>query len=171
MTTKQSHSISLGLPSLPETDNVELFQSLVPIYNAIKGTMSAVDAYTGNQLVTSDEYATTDPFGHLLAQKGSILFVKASEAITLGHVVNLWDSSGLKVRKATSTNLPDAIALSGAVTGDTIPVCLFGLCGVFAGLTIGALYYPTATAGVISTTVLGSSIGKALSSSTLWFRP
>jgi len=172
MSTRQSHSISLGLAAVPDVDDPALFQAMMPVYNAIRNTMSAVDTYTGNSLVSNDEYATIDPYSHLLVQKGTIFFCKASETITVGHAVNIWDSSGARVRKATSTNLPDAIALASAVAvGDTIPVCLFGLISVLSGLTAGAYYYPTATPGVISTTVLGNKIGKALSSSTLWFNP
>jgi len=172
MSTRQSYSISLGLAAVPDVDDPVIFQAMMPVYNAIKNTMSALDTYTGNALVTADEYQTIDPYSHLLVQKGTIFFCKASEAISAGHAVNIWDSSGARVRKATSTNLPDAIALAGAVAaGEVIPVCLFGLVTALSGLTVGANYYPTATPGVISTTVLGNKIGKALSSSTLWFNP
>ncbi len=170
-TNRPSYSVNLGLSALPEVDNPELFNALSPIYNAIRNTMYAVDAYTGNSLLSKDEYAGADPYTNLLVQRTSILLVKASEAITVGHAVNLWSSSGLRARKATNTNTPDAMALATAAIGDVIPVCLFGLVTVLGGLTEGAAYYPTATPGVISTTVLGTKIGKALAANALWFAP
>lgn len=174
-TNRQSYSVNLGLPSLPETENQEIFSALIPLYNSIRTVMSALDAYTGNQLVTKDEFKDVNPAGQLLVQKQCVLYVKATETITAGNVVNLYNSSGLAVRKATaSTPLPPrGVALASAVTGETIPVCLFGLITGYAGLVPGSVYYLSDTAGNMGTTAGTTSytIGYAISTSQLWFSP
>jgi hypothetical protein len=61
MSNKPSASINLGLSAIPEVDSPELYGSLVPVYNALRKIMYALDAYTGNSLVTPDEYKEVNP--------------------------------------------------------------------------------------------------------------
>lgn len=44
----QQLSFNLGLASIPETTNVEMFPEILRLYNAIKITATQLDLYTGN---------------------------------------------------------------------------------------------------------------------------
>ena len=173
MPTKPSMSINLGLALTPEVDSPELYSSLLPVYNAIRNVMYAVDAYTGNGLTTADEYSQINPTSQLLLQKTAVLYVQASEAISVGHMVNLWNSGGLRARKATNgVSRCHAYALASASgAGVFIPVCFFGLCTQVGSLTAGTEYYLSSTPGLVTSTVTAQRIGVALDSSKLWFTP
>lgn len=172
MATKPSMSINLGLPAAPEVDSPELYGALLPIYNAVKNTMYAVDNYTGNNLITSEEYSQVNAYGQLLSQKTAVLYVKLTDTVSAGHVINLWNSGGLRARKATGgSNRAHAFAVAAGVPGNTIPVCLFGLCTIIGGLTPGTEYYLSGTAGQITPTATYHRVGMAIGPNHLWFSP
>jgi hypothetical protein len=78
-----------------------------------------------------------------------------SENITAGQMINIHDSSGAKVRKASNTSYALRVmgyATSTALSGNSVTVNLReGLSSDQSGLTIGAKYY-LGTAGAITTT-------------------
>jgi hypothetical protein len=165
-------SINLGLPSAPEVDSPELYGALMPVYNAIKNTMYAVDAYTGNSLINEEEYSEVNAYGQLLLQKTAVLFVKLTETVLAGHMINLWNSGGLRARKATGgSNRAHGFAAAGGSAGDTIPVSLFGLCTLIGGLTPGTEYYLSGSAGQITTSASYHRVGMAVGPNHLWFSP
>lgn len=172
MSTKPSASINLGLSAIPEVDSPELYGALVPVYSAIRNIMYALDSYTGNTLITPNEYAEVNRSSQLLAQKTAVLYVKLSEDVHVGHMINLWNSGGLVARKAAGgTYRAHAFALATGLVGETIPVCMFGLCQAISGLTPGTEYYLSGTAGLITPSATYQRIGVALDTNKLWFTP
>lgn len=105
----------------------------------------------------------------------------ASENIAAGDLINYHDSSGVKIRKADATSAGKPAqgfvlsAISSAASGTVYPeeAVITGL----SGLTIGARYFLSTTAGAITTTAPSSSgqvvqeVGYALSATELLFRP
>lgn len=172
MANRPSMSINLGIPATPDTDSPELYAALQYVYSALRNLGYALDGYTGNTPVTPEEYSQVNAFGHLQVQKTAVMYVKLTEDISLGKMVNLYNSGGIKGRKAIVSSQPcHAFSLDSGVIGDTIPVCLFGLCLVIAGLTPGTIYYQSGTAGLITATVTAQKIGIALDTDKLWFNP
>lgn len=134
--------------------------------------MSALDSYTGNSLVTRDDYSKVDSFQQLMVQKTAVIYVEAAVDLSAGHVVNIYNSPVIKARKAQSGSYRcDGYAVASGSAGDKIPVCLFGACSLISGMTVGADYYLSTTAGQITTSVTSQRIGKALTASLLWFTP
>lgn len=133
------------------------------------------DDGTGDSLKTGGD-KINDNFDELY---GATL--TASEDIAAGDFVNIHDSSGAKVRKADATDdtrpvdgyAPAAIltAASGAV------VCPGKRITGLSGLTPGADYWLSETAGAITATAPSSSgnrvqfVGKAVSATELFFHP
>jgi hypothetical protein len=105
----------------------------------------------------------------------------ASEALTGGQVVNIWSSSGAKVRKANATDdskPAHGFVLANVSSSATATVYLPGQ--VITGLTSltpGATYYLDTTGGAITATQPSTSgnlvqrVGMALSATTLLFQP
>jgi len=172
MSARPSMSINLGLSASPEVDSPELYGALMPLYNAVRNTMYAVDSYTGNTLITPDEYTQVNAFGQLLLQKTAILFVKLSEPVSVGHLINLHNSGGLRARKAVGgTSRVHAFATASGSTGETVPICFFGMCQNIGGLTAGTEYYLSTTAGLVTPTATYQRVGIALDTQKLWFTP
>lgn len=172
MASRPSLSINLGLPAVPEVDTPELYGALLPVYNAIKNAMYAVDSYTGNTQISESEYSQVNAYGQLLLQKSAVLYVMLTEDIGAGLMVNLHSASGLRARKATGgSNRAHAFAVASGLAGSVIPVCLFGLCSNLAGLTPGTDYYLSSTPGMITTSTSHHRIGMAVGTNQLWFSP
>lgn len=106
----------------------------------------------------------------------------ASEALSAGDLVNVWDDAGTaKMRKADADTISKKAhgfvkdAVSSGATGKIYPEenVITGL----SGLTIGATYFLSQTAGGVTTTaptganVISQSVGYALSATELLFRP
>lgn len=172
MANRPSMSINLGLPVAPEVDSPELYASLMGVYSAIRNVMYALDTYTGNSLVTAEEYSQINAFSQMHTQKTAVVYVKLTEDVLAGHMINLHNSGGLRARKAivTSQRCHGFAVASGSI-GDHIPVCLMGACTLISGLTIGTEYYMSSTPGQIQTTATAQRLGVALSGNVLWFTP
>lgn len=172
MSSRPSYSINLGLPAIPEVEDQNLYMALLPIYSALRNVMGAIDQYTGNGFISSSEYSKVAATGYATIQKTSVVFVKLTEDVSAGHMINLWNSGGLRARKAASgsTRCHGFAAVSGK-SGETIPVSLLGLCTSVSGLTPGTEYYLSATAGLVTPTVTSQRLGIALAPTQLWFTP
>lgn len=117
----------------------------------------------------------------LAATGAAPTMLTADEAIAAGDFVNIHASSGAKIRKADAsddTRPADAFApaaIAGAASGTVLMPgqVLTGL----AGLTPGADYWLSETAGLITATQptttgnLVQKVGKALSATELFFSP
>lgn len=173
MAAKPSSSINLGLQPTPEVDSPELYGALTPLYNAVRNIAYGVDAYTGNTLITSNEYNQVNSISQLLSQKTAVMYIKAFEDIKAGHIVSIINNAGIpEARKALgNTYFPHAFAVDDAAAGQHLPICFFGLCQTIGGLTPGVEYYISATAGVVTNATTYRRVGVALGSNLLWFNP
>lgn len=107
--------------------------------------------------------------------------VTTSEAVSAGNLINIWDSTGAKARKAdASTNGKAAIGfvLAGATSGGSALVYFEGTISGLSGLVPGASYFLSATTpGAITNTAPTASgqvvqyVGTALSATELSFEP
>ena len=105
----------------------------------------------------------------------------ASEALTAGNYVNLWNDAGtLKVRKAdatTSGKYADGFVLAAVTQGNNATVYLEGTNTQLSGLTAGSQYYLATTAGGGTATAPSASgnvvqrLGKAFSATEIGFEP
>lgn len=100
----------------------------------------------------------------------------ATEDLTAGDLVNLYESSGLKVRKANATDATkpaDGFVKKDVANGDEALVqTLDGYINDYSsGLTVAVEYYLSTTGGAVTATAPSSSgnimqrVGKAVSSS------
>lgn len=172
MSNKPSLSINLGLPAVPEISQEDMVGPITNIHNAIRNVMYAVDAYTGNDLIAKDEYAQVSPYARLTSYKTEVLFLKLTEQVTQGDMINIWNSGGARGRKALGgTSRAHAFAMATGDVGDTIPVCLSGLCAYIGGLTPGTDYHLAGTAGMITNVTTYHRVGFAVGPNHLWFSP
>lgn len=105
--------------------------------------------------------------------------VTASETLTAGDLVNLWDDSGtIKARKADASNgrRADGFAIAGITSGASGTIYFEGSNTGVSGLTLGAVYY-LSTSGAISATAPSTTghivqeVGKARGAAALVFEP
>jgi hypothetical protein len=106
--------------------------------------------------------------------------ITTSEALAAGDMVNVWNSTGLKSRKADATTVgkeANGFVIAAFGSGASATVFFEGTVSGLTGLTIGARYYLNTTAGTITATPLTGSgnvhqyIGTALSATELTFEP
>lgn len=83
------------------------------------------------------------------------IILEASEALTAGNLVNMWDDAGTaKLRKADADALAkkaDGMVLSSFSSGATATAYKDGKITGLSGLTVGADYYLSTTAGGLTT--------------------
>lgn len=106
------------------------------------------------------------------------MWVTSSEALSAGNFVNLYDSAGIKVRKA---NAGSALAAHGFVldsvaSGASVKVYFHGPNTACSGLTVGPQWLSTVAGGSSSTYPTSAGqivqvIGIALNSTTVLFQP
>ncbi|WP_254509873.1 hypothetical protein [Anatilimnocola floriformis] len=107
--------------------------------------------------------------------------IVASEALSAGNLINVYNNAGtLNMRKADATTAgkeANGFVLSSVSSSATGTAYFEQLITGLSGLTVGAQYYLSTTAGTPSTTVPSTSgnivqkIGRALSATELLFMP
>ena len=106
--------------------------------------------------------------------------ITASGSLAAGDLVNIFDSSGVKARKAdasTSGKEADGFVLDAFSDTTSAIVYFEGKITGLTGLTIGARYYLSATAGLATATAPSGSgqvvqyIGRAISATEISFEP
>lgn len=104
--------------------------------------------------------------------------ITASEALAAGDLVNIWDNTGAKVRKADATTAgkeAHGFVLSAVSNGNPATVYFEGSNTAMSGLTPGVQFLAT-TAGTTSTTAPSASgnvvqrVGFAVSATTMNFQ-
>lgn len=99
-----------------------------------------------------------------------------SATVSAGQLVNLYTNAGVLNAKVADSSIAntyaDGFVESAVTSGSTGTVRLLGRNIFLSALTPGATYY-LSTAGAISTTPGANSqiVGKALSTTELWFNP
>ncbi len=132
---------------------------------------------TGNQLatvayvlsvvtggtVTFSQQSVTGVLGETVALRGLVYF-KASDQRWWNVDADL---------SATYFDVQMGICLTAGIAGGATTVATSGLCTGFTGLTAGAMYYASNTAGAISTTpgTAKVAVGVAISTTTLYLNP
>lgn len=160
-------SVNLGLDLLPNIKGGEAAYDIGKLYTAVKLLASALDDYTGALGADSDTKASAD-VSYFLLQRQSRLYRKAAVAIAAGQTVSL-NSSGDFVLGTVGTVIgwcPAAIAAGAYGEARCLGVCLS-----IGGLTPGAAYYASATAGAVTSTPTAQKIGIALAATKLLFNP
>jgi hypothetical protein len=107
--------------------------------------------------------------------------ITTSEALAAGDFVNIWNSTGIKARKADATTAgkkADGFVLAAVLSGASATVYLPGSINTaVSGLTAGADQFLNTTAGGRTETAPSASgnvaqlLGKALSSTSMYFHP
>jgi hypothetical protein len=107
--------------------------------------------------------------------------VIASEALSAGNLVNVWDNAGtLNARKADATTEgkeADGFVIAAFASSASAVVYFEGRITGLTGLTVGARYYMSDTAGAVTETPVSGSgkvhqyIGKALTATEINFEP
>ena len=109
-----------------------------------------------------------------------VITIEASENLTAGDFVNLWDSSGIKARKADATTAgkeAHGFVLSAVTSGNNATVYVSGENTQLTGLTVGADQFLSTTAGgrtetaPTTATQVCQYIGVAYSATAMVFRP
>ncbi len=109
-----------------------------------------------------------------------VLSVTASENLSAGNLVNLWNDGGtLKVRKADASGgfskKCDGFVKDSVSTGQSVNVYFTGKITGLSGLTIGSRYWLSATPGGVTTTIpttsgyIAQCVGKAISATEIVF--
>lgn len=163
----QQLSLDLQLDIMPTTQDKDNLYDIAKLYNAVKLVASALDSYTGILGAEPEDYASADT-RFITIQNMARLYRKAAVAISGGNTVSL-NSSGEYILGTIGTVVgwaPSAIA-----AGSYGEVKLLGLCPNIGGLTPGAAYYASATAGLVTATVTAQKIGIALASTRMMFNP
>ena len=110
-----------------------------------------------------------------------VIVAAASENLSAGNVVNLWNDAGtLKVRKADASGgvAKKAVGFvkSAVSSGSSATVYISGTVTGLSGLTVGANYYLSATPGGVTTTIpttaghIAQYVGIATSTTELSFK-
>lgn len=139
-------------------------------------------ATTGiNKTVLTDGTGRLDASIMPVGVGADTLSVVASEILAAGDIVSIWNNAGTaNVRKADGTAEGKEVhgfVLSGFAASATALVYNEGKITGLSGLTIGARYYMTTTAGTISATAPAAAgnvsqfVGVAISATTLNFEP
>lgn len=107
--------------------------------------------------------------------------IASSENLVASDIVNIHDSTGAKVRKADASGGVAKMGVGFILTSVTSPAAALvykeGTITGLSGLTIGARYYLSTTAGLITTTAPTTAghivqyIGYAISATELIFEP
>lgn len=144
--------------------------------NANAASAGSVDA---GKLVKLDAGGKIDPT--MLPVGPETRSMVASENLSAGDVVNLWNDAGtIKMRRADADNgrAIDGFVVAAVANGATGTVNIEeGVITGLDGLTIGAIYWLSTTAGALTVTaptgtgVLAQIAGKALSASEFLFKP
>jgi hypothetical protein len=181
----QEYSTNLGLTVLPELEQKKdpaVYGEIFRLRSALRILQGALDSYTGALSTELQYQPVTSPASSIKVQNISRVYVEATEAIAYGEIANLWNSAGLKVRKASAGlgvgfNCRAYCNTTGGVAiGDFGEFILLGNLPS-SGVTPGAEYFMSTTAGLITSTApaavgnIYQRIGFGLDSNNIWFNP
>lgn len=174
------YSTNLNLSAAPQfdqSDSPEIYVDAQKVRNAMKVLQAALDLYTGALGEPQTNWPTVSPAAWNRLARLTRTYGQATEAIAVGAAVNFYNNAGaLGVRNASASAAGKqchAYASAAVASGAYGEFIQQGACLLLTGLTIGATYYLSNTAGAFSTTtgVISQKVGYALNSTTLIFRP
>lgn len=172
-------SINTGLPNIPDPADPADFAEFARIYNAIRNTAIALDAYTGALAAEPQFYSQTPAATTLLVQNMQRVYCKFDTLTAYGKTVYLYQSGGiLTAGLSTATDPTKPIrgwcnTPSGVAAGAYGEVMLGGLCSAIGGMTPGTTYFAGNTAGTIANGpgTYSQKVGFAISASQIFMRP
>lgn len=148
--------LSIAITQDPIGIPKELQAYFSDLYNAIFQLQLAFVDFAGIAPQDSDLWSQLLPGQTILAQNANRLYVKASELLATGAMVNCHNVAGvLNVRNANATDNTKPChgycnVIGGAPAGTFTEIILFhGLCTLFSGLTPGSAYYLSIVGGGI----------------------
>lgn len=162
-----SFNLGLGANSTSNVEDPEAASELLKIYNAVNTLASKLDEYSGTLTVTPADRPYVPTSQTSRAKYVNRLYLPAPLALTARTVVNIY-ASGVRAA-VVGTYAAHAIVLEDTAAGDYAPITLQGVIGGFVGLTVGAPYYLSASAGAIQSGVTAQKVGFAISSTELAF--
>jgi len=177
---RQRFSTNLGLSVFPEIDSSQhksIFNDALRVRQAIQVLQGALDKYTGALGPEKAIWNQLDPIAYNRVADISRLYVKASEAIVAGAMINLYNNAGvLNARNASASaagKAARAFASYAVASGDFGEFVLLGINPIIAGMVPGTLYYLSNTPGAISSTAgtISQKIGFAVGTTKLHFNP
>lgn len=161
----------------------ELAPYLDEVYNSLRILQIAFNTYAGASQATTDRWSNTELIDTLIIGNMGRAYLKATEDIAYGAIINVYNSTGVKIRNANATDgtmpgLGYCSTLAGIPSGEYGEVILGpSLCQAIAGLTIGTRYFLDTTDGLITATAptadgnIRQSLGIALGASLLYIIP
>ena len=186
MPIKNQLSTNTGLTTQPEftqSKDPEIWQDLLAIRYAIKGLQESLDLYTGALSEDVQYWGNTTPASSIRTQYISRVYLKTSEAISFGQIVNFWNNAGVcTVQKANATDATKpargyCVVVAGVASGAYGEFNVFGDNSLYTGLTPAATYYLSTTAGQLTVTAPSTSgnivqpVGYAFDTKNLYFNP
>jgi hypothetical protein len=168
--------INSGLPSLPSGLKDDAYNLVAPLYRALSGVAQQLSLQTGAVQFAPGEMAQVDPFSLLQSNRLSRIFVQATEALSYGQLLNIYDSGGtLSARKADALDLSKpAHAICdqvGGIANGQSGEALFmsGRTLGIGGTTVGAAYYLSTDGAIqltppVATGVINQIVGVGLGS-------
>lgn len=178
--TSQRFSTNLGLSVFPEIDvsqHKSIFNDALRVRQAIQVLQGALDKYTGALGPEKAIWNQLDVIAYNRVADISRVYVKASEAIVAGAMVNLYNNTGtLNARNASAAAAGKparAFASYAVAAGDFGEFVLLGINPIIAGMTPGTVYYLSNTPGAISASAgtVSQKIGFAVAPTKLQFNP
>ena len=149
--------LSSGLPSYPAGLNDKDAVLVLPVYRAINNLANKVSAVTGQQQFAPSELSLLRPFDVLSNARNNLVFAVATEALSFGMAVNIYDNAGVvSARKADRSLTRPAHGLvnsiNGAAIGATCEIMFMqGRSQGVTGSVVGSAYYLN-TAGTVTAT-------------------
>lgn len=144
---------------------------------ALAASSGVADA---GKIIRADGTGRIDPTLMPLGIGADTRSIVTSEALSAGDMVNVFNSTGLKARKADATTAgkeTNGFVIAAFGSGVSATVYFEGTASGLTGLTVGSRYYLATTAGTITAVPLSGSgnvhqyLGIALSATELTFEP
>lgn len=141
-------------------------------------TVTSAGAGDAGKIVGLDASGRIDTSAMPVGIGADTATITASEALAAGDLVNVWNSSGAKVRKADATTAgkeAHGFVLASVSSGATATVYFEGTNTSVSGLTPGVQYLGTTAGGSVGTAPSGSGnavqrVGFATSATSLNFQ-
>lgn len=150
------------------------------VITEVEATVESAGVADAGKIVALDASGHIDETVLPSTVGAQVTTAEASESISNGDVVNVWDDAGTtKVRKADADSINTrciGFVKAGYTTGQTATVYLAGNNDALTSLTIGPLYLSTTAGGVTSTPPTGAGeivqqVGFAVSATSYAFAP
>jgi hypothetical protein len=178
MAKELSFSLGIGATPLYEPEDSELASELFRIYQALNVLAAQLDASTGSLVASIVDRPYTLASSASKEVNLTRCYGEATVALTAGEVVRFNAAGKIIKAQSTTTHLlkGQMVVLESTLAGSYAPLAMRGVVRLYTGLTPGADYMLSTTAGAISVLAPAATntlqyLGFAVSSSELYFEP